>query len=489
MACCDVCVETFNKSSRKEIPCSTCNFKVCTGCFEQYQADNSGLYEVSCMSCKQLWDDQFVREHIPQSIVKRLTATTKKRLRDEETAFMPETQEYIEYGRIIETVKVDEYMDVVGKMTKAQFELARLEITPMSDRNAKTALRTQIDRYKASSHVLKDRIEYWHRNKRMSRYHKDIIPPAMYEKLFGNDYHPFDDEAIAVSSVPHEPTILCPCPVEECRGFVTRRTHKCGICDHGVCGKCLMSVLEAEDHTCSEENVQTAEFVLKTSKPCPKCAARIHKIDGCDQMWCTHCNTPFSWKTGLEIKGGVIHNPHYYEWARNHERPDRPADQPLDNCEGLPERYHVSRHIKLVFKHAFSFIKEVEDIHRRCVHYQQVEMRGQNRENVDVFRKNFDIRMRWLKNDMTDKSFEATLHRRYKQQLINQRINQVYDLAVTLCSDVFHRLLRENNNTMEIRNTFLREFKEIFVYVNTCFAKLEKVYQNKMPIVVVNNME
>jgi hypothetical protein len=52
----------------------------------------------------------------------------------------------------------------------------------------------------------------------------------------------------------------------------------------------------------------------KEAKPCPKCAASISKIDGCDQMWCTQCRTAFSWRTGaIET---AVHNPHYYEWKR-----------------------------------------------------------------------------------------------------------------------------------------------------------------------------
>ena len=126
--CCNVCVETFNKSTRKEIPCATCDFKLCLSCFEQYQHDHSGMYEVSCMNCKQLWEDQYVRETIPASVVKRLTGSTKKCLRDSEVAYMPETQMYVEYGKGIETVKTKEYLDCVRDMNDYALKIAEEDL-------------------------------------------------------------------------------------------------------------------------------------------------------------------------------------------------------------------------------------------------------------------------------------------------------------------------------------------------------------------------
>jgi hypothetical protein len=51
------------------------------------------------------------------------------------------------------------------------------------------------------------------------------------------------------------------------------------------------------------------------TRACPKCGARVFKISGCNQMFCTACNDcAFDWVTGrIET---VIHNPHYYEFQR-----------------------------------------------------------------------------------------------------------------------------------------------------------------------------
>ena len=84
------------------------------------------------------------------------------------------------------------------------------------------------------------------------------------------------------------------------------------------------------------DDVATAKLLAKETKSCPQCAIPIFKISGCDQMWCTECQTPFSWKTGQKVSG-VIHNPHFYQWQRQQNSgnaPRRPGTR--YDCGGLP---------------------------------------------------------------------------------------------------------------------------------------------------------
>ena len=475
---CNVCVETFNKSSRKEIPCATCDFKLCVACFEQYQQEHSGLYEVSCMNCKQLWEDQYVRENIPDSVVKRLTLATKKRLRDSEVAYMPETQFYVEYGKGVETVKTREYIEHTKKQNELAIQIAEEDIKQKPDKILKSKLKVQIADISYASKRLLENIHEWRNYHTLTPVFHDIMPDELYNRRFQNT---MSNTMSTKNQSSHEPTMLCPCPVENCRGFVSRAKQQCGVCEQKVCRKCLVPTTNT-DHECQESDIQTAELILKTSKPCPKCAARIHKIEGCDQMWCTQCNTPFSWRTGEAIVGGVIHNPHYYEWLRTHRAETPRTANELNNCEGLPEAAHVNRHIEFVFHKNGEFTRFVRTVHRKCIHYQHVERRVDRNvhDHVRDFRRNLDLRIKWLQNEISDKVFESGLHRRYKQVLVNKRCNQVYDLVCTLCSDVFHRLLRENESTDEIRSGYVKEFREIFGYANSRFDVLEKIYKHKM---------
>ena len=486
MSDCSICVEPFNKSTRKPVKCGQCAFTVCTQCFEHYQSDHSGLYNVHCLSCKELWEDQFVRENVPASVLHRLTASTKKRLRDEETAFMPDTQMYVEYGRGVETVKLNEYLEIHKTINDLQLEFAQEEMKKKADSFQKTRLRKRILDCKHSAAILKNNIYAWRTHHRLSIQFKDIMPAPLYQRLYGNNQQN-RQEASHKKQPPPEPTVLCPCPAENCRGFVTRNSQACGVCDQKVCRKCLVPTNDNEPaHVCNDTDIQTAAFVLKTSKPCPKCAARIHKIEGCDQMWCTNCSTPFSWRTGQTIVGAVIHNPHYYEWMRSRNNPTHVREFG-NNCEGLPDGIHLSRHLDLVFRENRDFTNKILSCHRVCVHHQQLNLRQEERPRMEadlmrVFMRNFDIRMKWLQNEITDNAFEIALHKRFKSKLVTQRVHQVFDLFITLCSDVFHRILRTNEDTLEIvRAQFLTELREIGNYTNTCFEKLARIYKVTFP--------
>ena len=102
------------------------------------------------------------------------------------------------------------------------------------------------------------------------------------------------------------------CPNNTCRGYLSTQ-YKCDLCELFTCPDCLeiIGYSQNEPHTCDPNNVASAEMIKKDTKPCPQCGVRIHKIQGCNQMWCTQCKIAFDYAT-LKIDNGVVHNPHYY---------------------------------------------------------------------------------------------------------------------------------------------------------------------------------
>ena len=95
---------------------------------------------------------------------------------------------------------------------------------------------------------------------------------------------------------------------------IINKKNKAYISKCGTCSKCLEIKGDTQDadHTCDENNVKSAEIIKKDTKACPKCGTRIFKIYGCNQMWCTGCNTAFNWATGaIYASNAQFHNPHY----------------------------------------------------------------------------------------------------------------------------------------------------------------------------------
>lgn len=131
--------------------------------------------------------------------------------------------------------------------------------------------------------------------------------------------------AAAVAEAPKQRrAFIMKCPESTCEGFLSSQ-YKCGLCDVHVCSHCHL--VKTEGHVCDPDLVETIKQIRKEAKPCPKCAALISKIDGCDQMWCTQCHTAFSWTTGA-VAAGVVHNPHYFQYLRETGQVIPRADNP-----------------------------------------------------------------------------------------------------------------------------------------------------------------
>lgn len=127
------------------------------------------------------------------------------------------------------------------------------------------------------------------------------------------------------------------CSYDNCNGFVNDK-YKCELCRHRYCNKCFAilnddkfneSESHSENHVCKQEDLLTAEEIMKSTKPCPKCASRIFKISGCSQMFCTNCHIGFDYNTGKIITKD-FHNPHRMEWLLSN---GKNVDDTQNNCE------------------------------------------------------------------------------------------------------------------------------------------------------------
>lgn len=104
-----------------------------------------------------------------------------------------------------------------------------------------------------------------------------------------------------------------PCLLVECDGSLDVN-NTCLKCKVVFCTTCRQPKDDGE-HVCPASEVSSVEAIKTDTMPCPKCAIPIFKIEGCNDMFCVKCFTPFNFSTGVVISGR-FHNPHHEQITR-----------------------------------------------------------------------------------------------------------------------------------------------------------------------------
>jgi hypothetical protein len=277
------------------------------------------------------------------------------------------------------------------------------------------------------------------------------------------------------------------CPSDDCRGFLST-AWKCGICAKHFCSECHAQ--KAEGHECNEEAKASATLIRKETHPCPKCGIRISKIDGCDQMWCTQCQTAFSWKTGQIAENTRVHNPHYYEYLRrvnNGVVPREPGD-------GVPVPFQCDNNRYAyggAFERGMRFIWRTygEDADTTHIATEVIKcfrtishIHGWSNPHLrrSIENTNFEIRQatcEYLLNKVNEDEWgkrlvkieRANQQNRNKLQLLETFV-QVGDQQIAECLD---------NTTLEKVKHFLTEMHKVRLFINDSFEQLAKVSGTK----------
>ncbi len=238
--------------------------------------------------------------------------------------------------------------------------------------------------------------------------------------------------------------------------------YTCDKCKTEICGICIEK--KETDHACDENVLETLNHIHTTCETCPKCHAVIEKESGgCDQMFCTKCNTTFSWTTHRIItKGEVHHNPHFYDWQREQKGNTR---NPLDNpCEGhflmkcqndlsnivLPETLatttlkNVNVKYDKISVEKGSYLKFVQGML-----YHSVETIIGIQERDDFIRQQF--RARYLTKCMTFKRWKI----RFRQHINTLRRNNETKTLLLACLDgLYYIVLAGDADTGMVEQLF-----------------------------------
>lgn len=442
---CPICCEKFDRSTHTEVECVKCSFKSCRTCIRKYLLTKPS--EAHCMSCKDMWSREFLVENLCRSFV------------------YGEWKSYKE-GLLLETEKA-RLVDDVENAARVKQQGAL--------RQRKAEIREQIRKLVVQQRRVETNL--WEVQRIVNG---DVVPLKKAREFIQK------------------------CPGENCNGFLST-AWKCKICELVVCSKCHEIKEEPaagggdpEGHTCKQDNIDTVKFLKRDTKKCPKCATRIHKINGCDQMWCTQCHIAFKWSTGAIVTNGVFHNPHFVayqkELARQGKLPTQRAvgDVP---CGGLPYHYQFYEHVVRRFsptggayrrrrpvhrdRNGDDLWAQLMDLHRNATHLQEVVVRPMRQEvqNID---NNRDIRIQFILGNMEEKKLSSMVIRRALTKEKKTAMLHVYELLNTIITEnvraIWENRGRQQDPFRKLCLECIKNCHRIRIYANEELKKVSVTY-------------
>jgi len=272
------------------------------------------------------------------------------------------------------------------------------------------------------------------------------------------------------------------CSDPDCRGYLSSQW-KCGICEKWTCSDCheIKGITRDSPHECDPNTLATARLLDNDTKPCPKCKTGIFKINGCDQMWCTQCQTPFNWRTGRIEQN--VHNPHYFEWLRLNGTaiPREPGDV---RCQTeITHNTYLSTRSLLRSKHkkhplSVACEQYLEKTFRNLIHLRYVE---QDRYRADDYvQVNQSLRILYMRNRLNEERFKKLLQRNEKKNEKRTEIRNILDILQNTTTDILLRFIAHLNESQEGKYSIdiLEEIDTIIDYVNGCLRDVSRVYSS-----------
>jgi len=285
-------------------------------------------------------------------------------------------------------------------------------------------------------------------------------------------------------------TFICPCPSSTCRGMIKTTDKKCCICEASICSACRELLKTDQKHSCNKDTVETIRLLKQDTKACPKCAVLIHRIQGCDQMYCTECHVLFSWNNGT-IDNGIIHNPHAIEWRRKNGTLERNhRDIP---CGGYVDLNRLENLLSSVFRQCggkdsvrYKFLDLYYGINRVIGECEQ-HIRFINNKDLTALRRQY------LRNKISREKWSKSIfmtERENARRTVKRQIFQTFrDLGVEQTRHLYESLyelyehfekvtnkfdLAKTNSEKQVKEiliTFLNTMEQMRVFINETLDK------------------
>ena len=465
---CQICTLKFVKT-RKEIKCANCEEAACSKCCETYLLDKHD--DPDCMYCHKVWTKQFVIDNFTKTFVNgKFKKARQQILFDRERSLFPETLSEIEEEKRIEKIRSN-ISQVANELSEIRNELKEIRnefrINNVSLKETKVKAKLYgvsftglIKQYKLKIAELRAK-----RNELQKLLNIKVVEI--------NELHHSLGERVERERINY--LFNYNCPNEDCKGMLNSK-FECILCEKNSCKKCY-TVIKDDEHECNQDDVETFKMLQNKTKPCPKCNALIFKIEGCSQIFCTHCHTPFCWNSGRIISGEFFHNPHYFDFINNGGNSEEVFGENRNErfnrgiCGNQRIPYHAIKH---KINHHFS-LKTIGKIIEKIRHIGEVEIR---RYDFDYVENNKHHRHRYLRGKLTEQRFKQQLttseRRQEKHSLYTDLLNLYVNSIERIISKYFDKYLTWN---FEVCEQFMDEVKIHMDFYDKCFQKISSDYK------------
>ena len=445
--CCPICIDKYTSFYRRKITCSYCNEAMCMSCVKKYIVSTPD--DPHCAHCRKGWPTSFLYEKLTRAYMIGDYANHRAAiLWSRQESMLPTSQ--IEAERVLRGRKLQLETNTTGvskKISDLYKEIEKLQ-------QEQNRVQTDIGRLLRGEPSTED------------------------IRAAGGNMAEFEKKARAEAR-----EFVRRCPHTDCTGFLSS-AWKCGICSNYTCNECLEVKGKERDaaHTCNADALATAKLIAKDTKPCPKCGVYINKGVGCDLMWCTSCQTPFSWSTMKIVESRNIHNPHYFEFLQrtNGSVPRTPGDL---ICGGIPQPYYIVRNI-LIQKYKTL----ISNILRQLMHVQDVELRRYHTQMTPNEHELKFMRIRFLLKEETKDSVQHKLQLYERQRERAHAIHAILETLVAVGGDLARpmeqRITALVNNYKDQQTYFAEletQFEELRKYINGELFKVSGAYYCSVP--------
>ena len=518
MSVCAVCMDTFNRSTRKASTCSFCGMQICRTCLQTYLLnDISDTPPCVNPGCGHGYSREFLDEELTQTFrLQTYKLHREQVLMDRERSKLPATQDDATRYKeaLARAAELDKHLTEHRQKLKALLTPEVIQAEEVRRRVYKAMQEVEYKVVREARHARRtDTTTYWEEARAAARAAKPAIIAALYadpafaelrtkaDKLLQTYktesrrlqalIKPMHEERVLIRRVvdsfglPHaragagggagaalavqaeRAAFIMNCPATDCRGFLST-AWKCGLCSLWTCPDCrdVKGPTRDIDHTCDATKVATVKMLNKEAKPCPKCGVQICKIEGCDQMWCTHCNTGFNWRSG-KIAAGPVHNPHYFDWLRSQGR------EPTNNLPG-PCNVIEDREVLQALR-----TTNPTNVRLRAI-WQHI------RHNQHAYElQNFDNQLRQLRvgfmvGEVTEATWKKRLQQIEKRARFHQSIQQVRSMFANAGLDLMRQLLLPEANSEAV----LAQVDSLFKYSDDALKAISKRFNMTATLII-----